>query len=96
MTTATEDLDGECIHLITRRFCADCNGTAERFRRERDLEVERVLTLDGWFLGTYGGRCARCSTRYEPRTPVRKRNALDRIGTNPLSYIGMCCAPEAE
>jgi hypothetical protein len=96
MTTASEDLDGECRHLLTRRFCADCNGTAERYRREHDLEVERVLALGGWFPAKYGGRCAKCSTRYEPGCPIRKRSGLDRCNAGSASYIAMCCAPTEE
>lgn len=97
MTTATEDLDDECIHLLTRRFCADCNGTAERFRREHDLEVERVLALDGWFPARYNGRCARCNTRYESGSAIRRKTALDRdISIEQPNFVNMCCAPEAE
>lgn len=93
MTSATEDLEGKCIHEITRRFCADCNGTAERFRREHDLEVERVLALPGWRAANYGGRCARCRTRYESGSAIRKKTNLDRCPEESPNWIGMCCAP---
>jgi hypothetical protein len=96
MTTASQDLDGECIHLLTRRFCADCNGTADLQRREHDLEVERVLALPGWKLSQYGGRCAKCRTYYTPRSPIRKKNGLDRCPPDSPNWIGMCCAPTEE
>lgn len=96
MTTASEDLDEECRHGITRRFCADCNGTAERFRRERDLEVERVLKLEGWFPARYSGRCAIDNTRYEVSSPIRRKTHLDQCNAGSASYVGMCCAPEKE
>lgn len=96
MTTASEDLDGECIHLLTRRFCADCNGKADLQRREHDMEVERVLKLDGWFEAKYNGRCAIDNTYYHSGSPIRRRTRLDHCNVGASSYVAMCCAPEAE
>ena len=96
MTTATEDLDGECKHELTRRFCSLCNGAEDAGRRARDLEVERVLALPGWRLAMYGGKCARCRTRYDPGSAIRRKNALDRCPEDSPNWIGMCCAPEDE
>lgn len=93
MTTASEDLDAECIHQLTRRFCGLCNGTAEKFRREHDLEVERVLALGGWWESIYGGRCAKCRTHYGSGSPIRRKNNLDHCPPDSPNYIGMCCAP---
>lgn len=89
MTTASEDLDQECIHLLTRRFCALCNGTEDLHRKEHDLEVERVLALPGWFMAKYGGQCAGCGSRFHSGSPISR----SEFGG---SYLGMCCAPEEE
>jgi hypothetical protein len=94
MTTATEDLDGECIHLLTRRWCGICNGTVDLMRRERDLAVEELLQHPGWRVANYGGRCARCRTRYEPGTPIRKKTALDRCPPDSPNWVAMCCVPQ--
>lgn len=94
MTTATEDQDGECVHALTRRWCGLCNGTVDLQRRQRDLEVERMLELPGWRVSQYGGRCARCRTRYESGTPIRKKTNLDRCPMDSPNWIAMCCAPE--
>lgn len=96
MTTASEDLNQECRHELTRRFCADCNGTADLQRREHDLEVERVLALDGWFAGKYNGRCALCRTYYHSGSPIRKKTNLDHAPTDSPNWVGMCCAPDPE
>lgn len=96
MTTASEDLDGECIHLLTRRFCAHCNGVADLQRKEHDLEVERVLALPGWFAAKYNGRCALCNTYYGSGSPIRRRTGLDRANVGAASWVGMCCAPTEE
>lgn len=96
MTTASQDLDGECIHLLTRRFCADCNGTVDLQRKQHDLEVERVLAIPGWRVSMYGGRCARCRTHYGASSPIRKKNGLDRCPEDSPNWIGMCCAPTEE
>jgi hypothetical protein len=93
MTTASQDLDGECIHLLTRRFCAHCNGTVDLQRKSHDLEVERVLALPGWFAGQYGGKCAKCRTHYGSGSPIRRKNGLDRCPKDSPNYIAMCCAP---
>lgn len=91
MTTATQDLDEECIHLLTRRFCALCNGTVDLQRRERDLEVERVLALGGWFPARYGGRCAKCGERFSSGCPITKSGQFENRTGSP--YVAMCCAP---
>lgn len=96
MTTASQDLDAECIHLLTRRFCADCNGVADLQRRAHGLEVERVLSIPGWKAGNYGGRCAKCRTHYDPGTPIRKKNGLDHCPPDSPNWIAMCCAPTEE
>jgi hypothetical protein len=96
MTNASEDLDGECIHLLTRRFCADCNGVADMQRKEHDLEVERVLAMPGWFPAKYPGRCAKDNTYYHPGTPIRRKNGLDRCNVGSSSWVAMCCAPAEE
>jgi hypothetical protein len=93
MTTASQDLDEECIHLLTRRFCALCNGVADLQRRERDLEVERVLKLPGWRVAKYNGRCAKCRTWYALSSPIRKKTNLDHCPADSPNWIGMCCAP---
>lgn len=92
MTTASEDLDEQCRHLLTRRFCADCNGVAEKFRREHDLEVERVLALGEWFPARYGGQCAECGERFHPGVPIRNSGALETKSGR--SWVAMCCAPK--
>ena len=96
MTTASEDLDQECIHLLTRRFCALCNGVADLKRREHDLDVERVLAIPGWKSSMYGGRCAKCRTHYDSGSPIRKKTNLDRCPADSPNWIAMCCAPEGE
>lgn len=93
MTTASEDLEEQCKHELTRRFCSLCNGKEDLGRREQDLEVERVLALPGWKAGNYGGRCAKCRTHYNPGTPIRKKNGLDRCPPDSPNWIAMCCAP---
>lgn len=95
MTTASEDLDGECIHLITRRFCADCNGTVDLQRKQNDLEAERVLALPGWRVAMYGGRCAKSGHRYDPGSPIAHIDVLG-IESSTGNWVGACCAPEAE
>jgi hypothetical protein len=94
MTSASEDLDQLCKHEITRRFCADCNGTAERFRRENDLEMERVLALGNWFPARYGGRCAGCNERYESGVAIRRATEEEARYTQRGKYFAMCCAPK--
>lgn len=96
MTTASQDLNEQCKHELTRRFCSLCNGKEDLGRREHDLEVERVLALPGWFAAAYNGRCARCNKRYSSGSAVRRKNNLDRCNAGSASYIGMCCAPEEE
>jgi hypothetical protein len=96
MTTASQDLDETCKHDITRRFCSLCNGLEDLQRRERDLEVERVLALGEWFSAKYGGRCAKCNTRYEPGCPIRRKTQLERTSPNESRWVAMCCAPEEE
>lgn len=96
MTTASQDLDEQCKHEITRRFCSLCNGKEDAGRRERDLEVERVLALPGWFSANYNGRCALCNERYSSGSAIRRKTHLERSGPNESRYVGMCCAPEAE
>lgn len=96
MTTASQDLDDTCKHDIMRRSCSLCNGLEDLRRRERDLEVERVLALPGWFMASYNGRCALCNERYESGSAIRSKTHLERNGPNESRYVGMCCAPEAE
>jgi hypothetical protein len=94
MTSASEDLDQQCKHELTRRTCGLCNGVAERFRREHDLEVERVLALGGWFPARYGGRCGGCSETFHPGTPIRRKQEEEFRTTNGNEYVAMCCAPK--
>jgi hypothetical protein len=96
VTTATEDLDGQCIHELTRRFCSLCNGAEDLGRKEHALEVERVLALPGWREARYGGKCAKCRTHYDPGCAIRKKNGLDRCPEQSPNWIAMCCAPAEE
>lgn len=96
MTNATQDLDGECIHLLTRRFCALCNGVEDLQRRQRDLEVERVLALDDWFAAKYGGQCAIDNRHFHPGTPIRKVTKLDHAANPFGNWVAMCCAPQED
>jgi hypothetical protein len=96
VTTASQDLDEECKHQLTRRFCGLCNGLEDLRRREHDLDVERVLALPGWRVSMYGGRCAKCRTHYGSGSPIRKKNGLDRCPPDSPNWIAMCCAPTEE
>lgn len=96
MTTASQDLDELCKHELTRRFCSLCNGKEDLGRRDHDLEVERVLALEGWFTANYNGRCALCGERYSSGSAIRRKTNLERNGPNESRYVNMCCAPEAE
>lgn len=94
MTTAGKDLDQECIHEITRRFCGDCNGLVDLQRKQNDLESERVLALSGWRVAMYGGRCAQCGRHYDSGSPIAHINVLG-IESSTGNWVGACCAPEA-
>jgi hypothetical protein len=94
MTTASEDLESQCKHEITRRFCSMCNGFEDLQRREHDLKVETILKIPGWKASNYGGRCARCRGRYHPGTPIRKKTNLDHCPPDSPNWVAMCCAAE--
>lgn len=94
MTTASQDLNNQCIHELTRRFCALCNGKEDLRRKERDLEVERVLALGEWFPSLYGGNCANCRERFHSGTPIKPAGQFETASGG--AYIAMCCAPSEE
>lgn len=86
----------ECIHLLNPAWCADCNGEAAQARKDRDLEIERVLKLPHWVKANYPGRCALCREYYHLSTPIRHKTNLDRVPASHGNWIGMCCAPAGE
>ena len=88
--------DEQCIHELTRAFCGICNGTVDRTREEYQQAVEELLATPGWRKAMFGGRCARCRTRYVPDTPIRKKIALDHCPEESPNWVAMCCAPEGE
>lgn len=89
------DLDGECVHLLTRRWCGICNpNQSENVAGMSDSKLlDILLTRKGWIASSYPGYCADCGDEYDLGTPICVLDPNGRGDDRP-SWKAMCCANE--
>lgn len=76
-------------------MCAHCRGNNKTVQEQADVETlelrkQLIATDPRWFPAQYPGRCAKCSTPFQPSALIRRGGGHELLPDT--AYVAECCA----